>query len=97
MTRPDAPRAGRRRDLVALLLLATVLFLPGLGARDLCNPSEPVYGLAVSEMADAGHPCIEPNTDYFRDCHIDLDGNWGDGKCLTFILCASCGEGGSGS
>ena len=54
MTRRDAQRADTRLDLIALLLLATLLFLPGLGARDLWNPSEPAYGLAVAEMHEAG-------------------------------------------
>jgi 4-amino-4-deoxy-L-arabinose transferase-like glycosyltransferase len=48
------PHAGVRRDLIGLLLLATLLFLPGLGARDLWNPSEPAYGRAVVEMAESG-------------------------------------------
>jgi 4-amino-4-deoxy-L-arabinose transferase-like glycosyltransferase len=48
------PREMVRRDLFVLCLLALVLFLPGLGSRDLWNPNEPTYGLAVAEMAEAG-------------------------------------------
>jgi len=48
------PHPGVRRDLIGLVLLATLLFLPGLGARDLWNPSEPAYGRAVAEMAESG-------------------------------------------
>jgi 4-amino-4-deoxy-L-arabinose transferase-like glycosyltransferase len=48
------PHRGVRRDLIGLVLLTTLLFLPGLGARDLWNPSEPAYGRAVAEMAEAG-------------------------------------------
>jgi 4-amino-4-deoxy-L-arabinose transferase-like glycosyltransferase len=48
------PRSTVRRDIFVLCLLALVLFLPGLGSRDLWNPNEPTYGLAVAEMTDAG-------------------------------------------
>ncbi|NIM02510.1 MAG: phospholipid carrier-dependent glycosyltransferase [Acidobacteria bacterium] len=43
-----------RRDLFVLCLLALALFLPGLGSRDLWNPNEPAYGLAVAEMTERG-------------------------------------------
>jgi 4-amino-4-deoxy-L-arabinose transferase-like glycosyltransferase len=43
-----------RRDLVVLLVAAGLLFALVLGARDLWNPNEPVYGQAVSEMLDGG-------------------------------------------
>lgn len=33
--------------------VAALLFLPGLGARDLWNPNEPLYAAAVAGMADA--------------------------------------------
>lgn len=39
------------RDLGLLTLFAGLLFLPYLGARDLWNPNEPIYGQAVAEMA----------------------------------------------
>jgi 4-amino-4-deoxy-L-arabinose transferase-like glycosyltransferase len=48
------PRSTVRRDIFVLCLLAFVLFLPGLGSRDLWNPNEPTYGLAVAEMTDRG-------------------------------------------
>jgi 4-amino-4-deoxy-L-arabinose transferase-like glycosyltransferase len=35
------------------LAVAALLFLPWLGARDLWNPNEPIYGQAVREMASA--------------------------------------------
>jgi 4-amino-4-deoxy-L-arabinose transferase-like glycosyltransferase len=43
-----------RRDLLVLAVFATLLFTPWLGARDLWNPNEPLYGQAVAEMAERG-------------------------------------------
>jgi len=43
-----------RRDLIGLGLVAALLFVPWLGARDLWNPNEPLYGQAVAEMAASG-------------------------------------------
>ncbi len=43
-----------RRELIALAFVAALLFVPWLGARDLWNPNEPLYGQAVSEMAARG-------------------------------------------
>ena len=43
-----------RQDVVRLLALAALLFLVQLGARDLWNPNEPVYGRAVAEMSERG-------------------------------------------
>jgi len=43
-----------RRDLIGLAFVAALLFVPWLGARDLWNPNEPLYGQAVSEMAARG-------------------------------------------
>ena len=43
-----------RRDLLRLGLFAAVLFGVRLGARDLWNPNEPIYGEAVAEMARRG-------------------------------------------
>ena len=43
-----------RRDLVVLSLGCAVLFGVGIGARDLWNPNEPIYGEAVVEMAQRG-------------------------------------------
>jgi len=37
-----------------LLALAALLFVVQLGARDLWNPNEPVYGRAVAEMSERG-------------------------------------------
>jgi 4-amino-4-deoxy-L-arabinose transferase-like glycosyltransferase len=42
-----------RRDLVLLALLGAVLFLPGLGARDLWNPDEARYAEVAREMREA--------------------------------------------
>jgi 4-amino-4-deoxy-L-arabinose transferase-like glycosyltransferase len=54
---PDAVPPHRRdtaRDVVWLVLLGLLLYLPFLGARDLWNPNEPLYGQAVVEMAARG-------------------------------------------
>ena len=42
-----------RRDLGWLAIGAAILFLAAAGARDLWNPNEPIYGLAVAEMERA--------------------------------------------
>jgi 4-amino-4-deoxy-L-arabinose transferase-like glycosyltransferase len=42
--------SGRRRDLLLLTLLAALLFLPGLGRRDLWNPDEARYVEVAREM-----------------------------------------------
>ncbi len=42
------------RDLIGLAFVAALLFVPWLGARDLWNPNEPLYGQAVTEMAERG-------------------------------------------
>ena len=52
-TMPPA-RAEVRRDLMLLGALGAILFFISLGARDLWNPNEPIYGLAVAEMAGRG-------------------------------------------
>ncbi|HXV77899.1 MAG TPA: glycosyltransferase family 39 protein [Candidatus Polarisedimenticolaceae bacterium] len=49
-----AGRAGSRRELAAFALLSAMLFLPGLAARDLWNPNEPLYGRVVVEMYERG-------------------------------------------
>jgi hypothetical protein len=41
-------------DRVLLLLLGLVLFLPGIGARDLWNPDEPRYAVVAREMRESG-------------------------------------------
>ncbi len=51
MNDPSSP--GRRAALL-LVAAAAVLFFAGLGARDLWNPNEPLYGRAVAEMAERG-------------------------------------------
>jgi 4-amino-4-deoxy-L-arabinose transferase-like glycosyltransferase len=43
-----------RRDLLVLTLGGLVLFGLRLGARDLWNPNEPIYGEAVVEMVQSG-------------------------------------------
>ena len=50
---PD-PRGARRRDLAVLALISALLFLPGLGRRDLWNPDEPRYGQVAREMVATG-------------------------------------------
>lgn len=54
MSPEGAGRSASARDLLALAVLAAALYLPALGGRDLWNPNEPIYGLAVREMADRG-------------------------------------------
>ncbi|HVF60474.1 MAG TPA: glycosyltransferase family 39 protein [Thermoanaerobaculia bacterium] len=44
----------RRRDLLALGAAAALLFLPGLGARDLWNPDEARYAVVAREMLERG-------------------------------------------
>ena len=48
-TFPAAPAAGRR-DLALVALLGALLFLPGLGSRDLWNPDEARYAEVAREM-----------------------------------------------
>ncbi|MDH3628874.1 MAG: glycosyltransferase family 39 protein [Acidobacteriota bacterium] len=43
-----------RRDLLLLIGVCALLYLPALGARDLWNPNEPLYGRAVVEMHEGG-------------------------------------------
>jgi 4-amino-4-deoxy-L-arabinose transferase-like glycosyltransferase len=43
-----------RRDLLVLALLAALLFLPGLGRRDLWNPDEARYAEVAREMRESG-------------------------------------------
>ncbi|HEX7184586.1 MAG TPA: glycosyltransferase family 39 protein [Thermoanaerobaculia bacterium] len=43
-----------RRDLAVLALLAVLLFLPGLGRRDLWNPDEARYAQVAREMRQTG-------------------------------------------
>jgi 4-amino-4-deoxy-L-arabinose transferase-like glycosyltransferase len=52
----DAAPAPRfqRRDLLILTLLGALLFLPGLGLRDVWNPDEARYAQVAREMRDAG-------------------------------------------
>lgn len=45
----------RRRDLLLLALLGALLFLPGLGARDVWNPDEARYAEVAREMRLLGH------------------------------------------
>ena len=52
---PPEQARTRRHDTWVVALIAAVLFLPWLGARDLWNPNEPTYGQAVEEMIDAGN------------------------------------------
>ena len=52
LRRPADPSTVR--DLAYLLAGAALLFLLRLGARDLWNPNEPLYGRAVVEMSRSG-------------------------------------------
>jgi len=53
-TEPPLGHSAMRRDLVLLVLAAAVLFGASLGAHDLWNPNEPIYGEAVKEMTQRG-------------------------------------------
>jgi 4-amino-4-deoxy-L-arabinose transferase-like glycosyltransferase len=48
-------RGALRRDLLALALLGALVFLPGLGGRDLWNPDEARYTEVAREMSVLGH------------------------------------------
>ena len=48
----EPPSRRLMRDLVWLTVAAGLLFSIALGARDLWNPNEPIYGRAVVEMAE---------------------------------------------
>ncbi len=54
MREPPPAESGAGRDLLGLALGCAVLFGLRLGARDLWNPNEPIYGEAVAEMARRG-------------------------------------------
>lgn len=41
-------------DRALLLLIGLVLFLPGIGSRDLWNPDEPRYAVVAREMRESG-------------------------------------------
>lgn len=47
-----------RRDLALLALLGALLFLPGLGWRDLWNPDEARYAEVAREMQLSGHYAV---------------------------------------
>jgi 4-amino-4-deoxy-L-arabinose transferase-like glycosyltransferase len=47
-------RLGANRDLALLALLGALLFLPGLGSRDLWNPDEARYAEVAREMRQEG-------------------------------------------
>src|SRR5262245_22981167 len=51
---PAGGDEGAYRDLACLAIAALVFYGLGLGARDLWNPNEPIYGEAVREMAARG-------------------------------------------
>ncbi len=46
--------AAPRRELVLLVLLGALVFVPGLGSRDLWNPDEPRYAEVTREMRQTG-------------------------------------------
>ena len=47
---PESPSGAGRRDLLWMALLAALVFLPGLGSRDLWNPDEARYVEVAREM-----------------------------------------------
>ncbi len=49
-----ASEAGVRRDLLLIALVTAILFLPGLGRRDLWNPDEARYAEVAREMRQTG-------------------------------------------
>lgn len=51
---PPAARSARRKDLLILLALGCLLFLPALGRRDLWNPDEARYAEVAREMRASG-------------------------------------------
>lgn len=51
---PADDRRPALRDAILVGLVAAALYLPAMGARDLWNPNEPIYGEAVREMAARG-------------------------------------------
>ena len=53
-------RADLRRDRILLVIGCAVLYGVRLGARDLWNPNEPIYGEAVREMAQL-HTWLVPH------------------------------------
>lgn len=56
------PRDPATRDRLLLVAAFALLYLAGLGARDLWNPNEPLYGQAVREMERSGswlRPTVE--------------------------------------
>jgi 4-amino-4-deoxy-L-arabinose transferase-like glycosyltransferase len=57
MLPPPAPTEAsrRRRDLLVLALLGALLYLPGLGLRDVWNPDEARYAEVAREMRELGH------------------------------------------
>lgn len=53
-TEPPPARRQIRRDLLLLALLALLVYLPGIGSRDLWNPDEPRYAQVAREMLERG-------------------------------------------
>lgn len=51
---PQSRVSSTARDLFYLATASALLFFIALGARDLWNPNEPIYGRAVVEMAERG-------------------------------------------
>jgi 4-amino-4-deoxy-L-arabinose transferase-like glycosyltransferase len=51
---PVEPEERLRRDLLLLALGAALLFLPGLGRRDVWNPDEARYAEVAREMRESG-------------------------------------------
>ncbi len=50
----EPTRRAIRRDLLLLAVLALVVYLPGIGSRDLWNPDEPRYAQVAREMLERG-------------------------------------------
>lgn len=53
--RGAARRRSQRRDRLWLALLAALVFLPGIGSRDVWSPDEPRYAEVAREMLESGN------------------------------------------
>ena len=58
MSDPPPLRRDHRRDLLVLALLAALVYLPGLGRRDLWNPDEARYAEVAREMLLLGEYAV---------------------------------------
>jgi 4-amino-4-deoxy-L-arabinose transferase-like glycosyltransferase len=54
MSEASSARITVRRDVLLIVVATAILFTLALGARDLWNPNEPIYGRATVEMEQRG-------------------------------------------